>query len=105
MWDACEGGIRHVTAAVEATDVHEPPHFVKEMLAEDPDADLVAPSKTDHAEYEASRWPEFLPELYNLWKDHPDPCQNYKPNLEVRKTGPETWVYTHANGPIIYEEV
>lgn len=102
MWDACEGGSRHVTAAVESTTATEPPHFVKEMLAEDPHASLVAPSDTDHAEYEASRWPRFLPQLYELWKDHPDPCQSYRANLEVEQVGPETWRYTHENGPIYY---
>ncbi|MBP3885227.1 MAG: hypothetical protein J6D54_09880 [Olsenella sp.] len=102
MWDACEGGIRHVTSAVASTTVTEPPHFVKEMLAEDPYAELVAPSSTDHAEYEASRWPAFLPQLFEVWKGHPDPCQNYCPNLEVEQVGPERWHYTHENGPIVY---
>ena len=104
MWDDAPGGLRHVTAAVAApTDaVSEPPHFMKEMLAEDPDAVPVAPSATDHAEYEASRWPQFLPQLYALWKDHPDPCQSYQPNLEVEQAGPEEWRYTHENGPIRY---
>lgn len=104
MWDDAEGGLRHVTAAVAAAeeDVHEPPHFVKEMLAENPDALPVAPSSTDHAEYEASRWPQFLPQLFDLWKDHPDPCQSYRANLEVEQAGPEEWRYTHENGPIRY---
>lgn len=104
MWEDAPGGLNHITAAVAAADedVHEPPHFVKEMLEEDPNAELVAPSSTDHAEYEASRWPQFLPQMYDLWKDHPDPCQSYKPNLEVEQCGPEQWRYTHENGPIRY---
>lgn len=36
MWDACPGGSRHITASVASTTIHEPPHFIKEMLAENP---------------------------------------------------------------------
>ena len=100
MWDDCEGGCRHLTAAVASTTTHEPPHFVKEMLAEDPDHMPVAPSETDHEEYEAARWPAFLPKLYDLWKDHPDPTQNVECHLEVKETGNYTWEYTHENGPV-----
>ncbi len=100
MWDECEGGCRHVTAAVESTTVSEPPHFVKEMLAEGTGQKIVPPSATDHAEYEASRWPEFLPQLYALWKDHPDPSQNVHCNLTVKKTARETWTYVHENGAV-----
>jgi len=102
MWDDCPGGARHVTAAVVSTTCHEPPHFVKEMLAEDPDNMPVAPSATDHAEYEASRWPAFLPQMYALWKDHPDPTQSVRCNLTVEKTGAEQWRYVHENGPVTF---
>jgi hypothetical protein len=101
MWEDCEGGCRHITAAVASTTLSEPPHFVKEMLAEDPEAKIVPPSVTDHAEYEASRWPVFLPTLYGLWEGHPDPTQNVACNLEVKKTGDETWEYIHENGPVV----
>ena len=103
MWDSCPGGCRHITAAVASTTCHEPPHFVKEMLAEQPGVELIAPSSTDHAEYEASRWPAFLPQLYDLWKDHPDPTQSVRCCLEVEQVGPETWRYTHENGPVLYD--
>lgn len=102
MWDSCEGGCRHITASVASTTAKEPPHFVKEMLAEDPENMPVAPSATDHAEYEASRWPVFLPQMYKLWEGHPDPTQNVACDLTVRKTGEESWEYIHENGPIEY---
>lgn len=97
MWDACEGGCRHITAAVASTIASEPPHFVKEMMQENPNVKLVPPSATDHAEYEASRWPEFLPQLYALWKNHPDPTQNVFCDLTVCKIGEECWEYTNLN--------
>ena len=100
MWEDCPGGCRHFTASVASTTIHEPPHFVKEMLAENPESMPVAPGATDHAEYEASRWPAFLPQLYSLWKDHPDPTQSVPCCLEVRQTGAEQWVYTHENPPV-----
>jgi hypothetical protein len=102
MWDSCEGGCRHITAAVASTTAQEPPHFVKEMLAEDPENMPVAPSATDHAEYEASRWPVFLPQMYKLWEGHPDPTQSVQCDLTVKKTGGYTWAYVHENGPIEY---
>lgn len=101
MWDSCEGGCRHITAAVASTTLTEPPRFVKEMLADNPDAKIIPPSMTDHAEYEASRWPQFLPQLYKLWEGHPDPTQNVQCNLEVTQTEAYQWVYTHENGPAI----
>ena len=93
MWQDCEGGCNHITAAVASTTVSEPPHFVKEILAKDPHARLQPPSTTDHAEYEASRWPKFLPQLYQLWEGHPDPSQNVVCDLSVRNTGEEQWEY------------
>ncbi len=99
MWDACEGGSRHITAAVASTTATQPPAFVKEMLAENPEAIPIAPSSTDHAEYEASRWPVFLPTLYRLWQGHPDPTQSVPCNLEVEQVSEYSWRYTHDNGP------
>lgn len=103
MWEDAPEGCVHVTAAVASTTVTEPPRFVKEMLSEHPNEKPVAPSATDHAEYEASRWPVFLPQLYNLWKGHPDPSQNVKCDLTVRKTGSEKWEYVNENPPVCME--
>lgn len=100
MWEDCVGGCNHITASVASTTVSEPPHFVKEILAKDPHAKLVAPSTTDHTEYEASMWPKFLPQLYHLWEGHPDPSQNVICNLAVRKTGTYTWKYIAENPPV-----
>lgn len=93
MWQDCEGSCNHIAAAVASATVSEPPHFVKEILAKDPGARLQSPSTTDHAEYEASRWPKFLPQLYQLWEGHPDPSQNVVCDLTVHKTGEEQWEY------------
>lgn len=100
MWEDCQGGCRHSTAAVASTTVSEPPRFVKEMLAKDPNAKPVAPSTTDHAEYEASRWPQFLPQLYQLWEGHPDPSQNVSCDLRVRKVGENRWEYVCDNAGV-----
>lgn len=101
MWEDCEGGCKHITAAVASTTATQPPHFILEMLQENPDQIPVAPSETDHEEYEAYMWPKFLPTLYHLWENHPDPSQNVQCNLEVKMTenGPE---YTHENGPVVW---
>lgn len=100
MWQDVPGGCVHMDAAVANPNISEPPAFVLEMLQKDPAAKLVPPSSTDHSEYEASRWPRFLPALYGLWKDHPDPSQSVPCCLQVKKTGPEAWAYTHTNPPV-----
>lgn len=100
MWQETDGGCVHVDAAVANPHISEPPQFILEMLAADPAAKPVPPSATDHGEYEASRWPVFLPALYGLWKDHPDPTQSVPCDLRVEKTGPETWRYRCENGPV-----
>lgn len=100
MWEDREGGCCHITAAVVNTKAQEPPHFVKEMLEQDPNTKIVPPSATNHAEYEASMWPRFLPQLYNIWKDHPDLTQNVQCNLSVRTTKEGSIEYIHENGPV-----
>jgi hypothetical protein len=101
MWQDAPGGCNHITAAFASTTATEPPAFVLEMLKNDPDAVLVAPSATDHSEYEAAMWPRFLPTMYSLWKGHPDPTQNVQCDLRVRKTAAGTLEYLAENGPIV----
>ena len=100
MWQDCPGGCVHMDAAVANPNITEPPAFLLEMMAANPDCKPVPPSATDHGEYEASRWPVFLPKLYDLWKDHPDATQSVPCDLRVKQTGPETWAYISENGPI-----
>ena len=104
MWQAAPGGCVHIDASVANPNISEPPSFVKEALAADPNAKPVPSWASDHSEYETSRWPEFLPTLYNLWKGHPDPTQNVFCDLRVRQTGPETWEYLCENGPVQLNE-
>ena len=99
MWQDVPGGCVHIDAAVADPNVKEPPQFILEMLAEDPAAKPVPPASTDHGEYEASRWPVFLPGLYALWKDHPDPTQSVPCDLRVEPCG-GGWRYTAENGPV-----
>lgn len=55
-----------------------------------------------HQDYECSHWPKFLPSLYEIWKDHPDPCQNVKMDLSVKQIDEFKWEYIHENGPVLY---
>ena len=100
MWQDMPGGCAHMDAAVANPHITEPPRFILEMLAEDPEAKPVPMYATDHGEYEASRWPVFLPRLYELWKDHPDPSQSVACDLRVEKQGTERWSYLCDNGPV-----
>ena len=101
MWDACVGGCRHITAAVANPYASEPPRFVIEMMKAG-GKPPIAPSSTDHCEYEAGRWSLFLPQLYQLWDSHPDPTQNVFYDLSVRKNAQGQWEYVHENGPIVF---
>ncbi len=83
MWEDTVGGLYHITATVQNTKATMPPDFILDMLKENPDVKIVPNYATEHEDYEASQWPIFLPKLYELWKNHPDPTQNVVCNLEV----------------------
>ena len=94
MWQDVPRGCVHTDACVANPNISEPPEFILEMLKENPMVEIMPPSKTDHGEYEASRRPVFLPVLYELWKDHPDPSQNVSCNLTVVQTAEKKWEYS-----------
>lgn len=52
-----------------------------------------------HIYYEISRFSEFLPELYKLWKNHPDPAVNVPNDLRVMKCADGKWAYKNAYVP------
>lgn len=85
MWEDTTGGCNHITATVANDRVSAPPQFIVEMLKADPNAKIIPNWATDHEDYEASQWPVFLPTLYELWKNHPDPSQNIRCSLRVAK--------------------
>ena len=72
-----------------------PPQFIMEMLKADPNVKIVPNWATEHEDYEASQWPVFLPTLYGLWKDHPDPAQNVRCNLKAVEKG-GVFEYAHC---------
>lgn len=104
MWEDAAGGINHITATVTNTRCSEPPAFIKKLLDEHPDAKIVPNYMTDHEDYEASQWPVFLPKLYEIWKNHPDPSQNVHCCLAVRKTENGGYCYCKENGPVCVGE-
>lgn len=53
-----------------------------------------------HMAYESGRLNAFLPQLYALWKDHPDPSQSVPYNLTVTKKEDGTWCHLHDNKPV-----
>ena len=96
MWEGTEGGTNHYVTAVVNTKATMPPDFV---LA-NPEALPSAEERAYHSEYEAGRWPVFLPTLYHLWEGHPDPTQNVQVDLTVEwKDGKIS--YVHENGPVV----
>ena len=95
MWEDSQGGCNHVVAAVANTRCSEPPAFV----LEDPASAPTPADAAHHSEYEASRWPVFLPALYHLWEGHPDPSQNVACDLTVAE-GQEGLYYPTENGPV-----
>ena len=103
MWENAPGGINHITATVTNTKCSEPPAFVKKLLAENPTVKVVPNYATDHEDYEASQWPVFLPKLYELWKNHPDPSQNVHCCLEVKQAADGSFHYIAENGPVRLE--
>ena len=53
----------------------------------------------EHTTYEASRFKYFLPQLYALWKGHPDPWQNPQFDLRTKKNEDGTWAHICDNLP------
>ncbi len=100
MWEDVEGGVNHITATVSNPGCSVPPGFILDILKEDPDYKPTPNWATDHEDYEASQWPVFLPTLYNLWKNHPDPSQNVQCNLEVYLGEDGRYHYVAENGPV-----
>lgn len=95
MWEKAEGGSNHYSCAVLNTRATMPPDFVLADPASAPSDEV----RAYHAEYEASRWPVFLPPLYRLWEGHPDPTQSVPCDLTVRwEDGVIS--YVSENGPI-----
>lgn len=100
LWEDTEGGLNHITATVTNTKCSMPPDFVLDVLKEDPDAKLVPNWATEHEDYEASQWPVFLPALYSLWKDHPDPTQSVRWDLTVVCGEDGHFCYARENTPV-----
>ncbi len=55
------------------------------------------PEFPSHMEYEAGRLCEFLPTLYDLWKDHPDPWENVHWDMRARQREDGTWEHICPN--------
>ena len=99
QWDDIEGGCVHrmvcATETLEQTKKivrpDEYPHKLGNL------------NSFEHGEYEISWWPKFLPGLYNVWKDHPDPTQNVKYNLTVEQVGEYKWKYVEDNSLPVLE--
>ncbi len=57
------------------------------------------PDLSSHMEYESGRLNAFLPQLYELWKDHPDPWENIHYDLTTKKNEDGTWSHVSENLP------
>ncbi len=57
------------------------------------------PDLASHMEYESGRLNAFLPQLYDLWKDHPDPFENIHYDLTTKKNEDGTWSHVNPNLP------
>jgi len=62
------------------------------------------PNIAAHMEYESGRLKDFLPQLFNLWKGHPDPWENVHFDLSTAQNEDGTWRHIHDNKPITREE-
>ncbi len=101
LWEDSPEGLLHYTATVSNTKCSMPPHFILDILEKDPNPNIMPNYATTHEDYEASQWPVFLPTLYKLWKNHPDPSQNVHCNLEVYKGEDGRFHYVAENGPVV----
>ena len=71
----------------------------KEDLEKLQASNMQIPDVMDHNYYESGRLAKFLPALYELWKDHPDPWQNVHFDLTTVKNVDGTWAHKSKNLP------
>jgi len=62
------------------------------------------PEFKSHMKYEAGMMNTFLPQLYALWKNHPDPWENIHYNLTVQKNEDGTFSHVYPNNPPTVED-
>ena len=55
------------------------------------------PEFPGHMKYESGRLNAFLPQLYELWKDHPDPWENVHFDLSTTQNEDGTWRHVYPN--------
>ena len=101
MWQDVPGGCIHITCAIQNTKISVLPACIQKLEADmktffsanPPQPPEEGEKKVPHAEYESAMWPVFLPTMYGLWKDHPDPSQNISCDLTVEKSPDGVWHY------------
>ena len=103
MWEKTEGGCIHVTRGATNTRISEPPKFVIDFSKAEKQIEELADTSDvmPHPDYEAAQWPIFLPKMYDIWKDHPDPSQNVYCDLRVKENEDGSLSYVAENGPIL----
>ncbi len=93
MWQDVEGGCLHRTAGCTET--------MEQGAKILPPDEFPCPKGKiniiEHCEYEIYWWPKFLPDLYKVWKNHPDPTQNVVFDLSVKPVGDFKWAYVKDN--------
>ena len=99
MWEDVEGGCIHrMVCATETQELSR-----KVIRPDEYPHKKGTKNNFEHGEYELCWWPKFLPGLYNVWKDHPDPTQNVYYDLSVEKTGDYKWKYIEDNSLSVLE--
>jgi len=88
MYKDVEGGIYWRTVVVVTEECAE---F---MAAHQDDMPIAS-----HMAYESGRLKDFLPTLYNLWKDLPDPWENVHYDLTTERQPDGTWKHKYDNKP------
>lgn len=94
MYQDVPGGIYWRSVSVSSEE------RLKKMMASGGRRPEIAP----HMAYESARLNKFLPQLYDLWKDHPDPWQNMHFDLTTTKNEDGTWKHVSKNLPPKYED-
>jgi len=93
MWEDVPGGAIHRTAGC----VEKYEQGAKVLPPDEFPLPNGAKNAFEHGEYEIANWPIFLPRLYEVWKNHPDPTQNVFFDLTVKKKGDYQWAYVNDN--------
>ena len=100
MYQDTEGGILWRSVGVETAEgIRKYMEKLKKEAEETGEPPAPRGNVPDHMAYESATLNLFLPQLYALWENHPDPWENMQFDLTTEQKEDGTWKHKYPNLP------